>query len=167
MIRVARLPPKRWEAYKALRLEALRTDPPAFGSSVEEESRFSEDVWRERIKNVIFALSDGTPVGLLSCVYNNRTKTKHIVNIYSVYVTPGYRGQGIGHMLLDRALAEIRKKRRIIKAALSVNAQMRPAVGLYNKAGFVEVGRARNELKVAGRYYDMLLMEKDIRKVAG
>lgn len=167
MIRIAKLPQNRWEVFKGLRLEALKTDPSAFGSSFEEETKLSEDVWRERIRNVLFALSDGKPVGMLTYVFSARTKTKHIVNIYSVYVAPRQRGQGIGLLLMKKAFSEIRKNRRIIKVQLSVNAHLRPAIGLYKKMGFEEVGRARNELKIGKSYHDMLLMEKEIRKVSG
>lgn len=148
-----------------MRLEALKTDSAAFGSSFEEETRFSEDVWRGRIRNALFALSDGKPVGILSYVFSPRTKTRHVVNIYGVYVTPRMRGMGIGEMLMTRALSDIRKNRRIIKVELSVNAHLSPAVGLYKKSGFEVVGRAKNELKVDSRYYDMLFMEKELRKV--
>jgi ribosomal protein S18 acetylase RimI-like enzyme len=164
MIKIAKLPRSRWDAFKDLRLEALKNDPSAFGSSFEEETGFADDVWRERIRNVLFALSDGKPVGMLSYVFSDRLKTRHIVNIYGVYVTPGRRGMGIGRMLVERALAEIRKNRRIIKVRLSVNASLAPAVGLYKKAGFEEVGRASKELKVGGKFYDMLLMEMEIRR---
>ena len=167
MIRIARLPPSRWEAYRALRLEALKTDPSAFVSSSEEEAEFPESVWRERIRNVVFALSHGKPVGMLSYVFSDRVKTKHVVNIYGVYVTPGQRGQGAGKMLLRRALTDIRRNGDIVKVQLTVNADLRPAVALYKQAGFEVVGRSKNGLKVGGSYYDMLLMEKEIRKVTG
>ena len=165
MIRIAKLPQKRWGAFKNLRLEALKTDPAAFGSSFEEEAKFSDDVWRERLRNALFALSDGELVGMLSYVFSARAKTRHVVNIYGVYVTPRRRGLGIGEMLIKQALSEIRKNNHIVKVDLSVNAHLHPAVSLYEKAGFKRVGRARNELKVGERYYDMLLMEKEIRKV--
>ena len=150
-----------------MRLEALKNDPAAFGSSFVEEKKLSEDVWRQRIGNALFALSDGKPVGMVNYVFGSRTKTSHIANVYGVYVTPGQRGLGIGEMLISKALSEIRKRGHIIKVELSVNAYLRPAVRLYKKAGFEVVGRANNELKVADRYYDMLLMEKQIRKVRG
>lgn len=165
MIRIARLPQERWGAFKNLRLKALKTDPAAFGSSFEEEAKFSDGVWQERLRNALFALSDGEPVGMLSYVFSNRAKTRHVVNIYGVYVTPRQRGLGIGEKLMKQALSDIRKNKHIVKVDLSVNAHLHPAVSLYEKAGFERVGRARNELKVGGRYYDMLLMEKEIRKV--
>jgi len=166
MIRITKLPQKSWETYRDFRLEALRTVPSAFGSSPEEESRLSEVVWRVRARNTIFAMSERKPVGMLSYVFSDRVKTKHIVNIYGVYVTPTMRGRGIGWMLIQRALYEIRKNREIIKVQLSVNADLRPAIGLYKKARFQEVGRSRKELKVGAKYYDMLLMEREVRKVS-
>ena len=167
MIRIGKLPKNKWEAFKGLRLEALNNDPAAFGSSFEEEKRLPEKVWRERTGNALFALSDGKPVGMLSYVFSPRAKTRHIVNIYGVYVMPKYRGLGIGEALLTKALSEIRKDRRIIKVQLSVNAHLRPAVSLYKNAGFEEVGRARKELKIGAKFYDMLLLEKEIRGVRG
>jgi len=166
LIRIIRLPEERWKEYRKLRLEALKAEPSAFGSSLEEESGFTEDVWRKRTKGVLFAVSEGKPVGLLSYVFEDRVKTRHVAHIYSVYVTPKYRGRGIGNRLLKRALAEIRRNREAVKAQLSVNSLLRPAVAMYKKAGFEVAGKARKELKIGGRYYDLLLMEKEIRDVS-
>ena len=165
MIRIGRLPERRWEEYKALRLEALLKEPSAFGSSFEEEARFPEDVWRERIGSVLFALADGRPVGLLSYVFTDRAKTRHIAHIFGVYVKPENRGKGIGRMLVRRALAEIQKKADIVKIRLDVNPLLRAAIGLYQESGFVVTGRAKNELKVGGKYFDLLSMEKEVRNV--
>jgi ribosomal protein S18 acetylase RimI-like enzyme len=167
LIRIVRLPEGRWREYRKLRLEALKTEPSAFGSSLEEESRFTEDIWRKRIKGVLFALADGRPVGLLSYIFEDRVKTRHVARIYGVYVTPMYRGRGIGERMLKRALAEIGENRDAVKAQLSVNPLLRPAIALYKKAGFEVAGRARKELKIGSTYYDMLLMEKEIRNASG
>ncbi|WP_229176231.1 GNAT family N-acetyltransferase [Bradyrhizobium ivorense] len=40
-----------------------------------------------------------------------------------------------------------------------------PALRLYQSAGFVEYGLERHALKVDGRYYDEILMEKDLAGV--
>jgi ribosomal protein S18 acetylase RimI-like enzyme len=165
--RIGKLPGKRWEDLKQLRLEALENVPSAFGSSLEEERRLPEKVWRERIKSVLIAFSEGKPVGMVSYVFNERVKTKHVAHIYGVYVTQKHRGQGMGQMLMDRALFEIRKNRNIVKVQLSVNPLLRTAVSLYKGEGFEVVGRARKDLKIGRRYFDLLLMEKEIRKVPG
>jgi len=163
---VVRLPEEQWRKYRKLRLEALKTEPSAFGSSFEEELKLGEGTWQKRIRGVLFAVSGGEPVGLLSYVFDDRPKTRHIAHIYSVYVTPKYRGRGIGTMLLKRAMAEIRRNRDAAKAQLSVNPLLLPAVALYKRAGFQVVGRPRNELRVGNKFFDLLLMEKEIRRVS-
>ena len=160
MIEIGRLPVERWEDYKKLRLEALAHDPSAFGSSVEEEEAQSEDDWKRRIPNVLFAMSGDRPVGMIVFVTNSRIKTKHTAEIFGVYVKSSHRGKGIGSELLGEALSQIRKNRSVLKVSLSVNPEQEPAVELYRKAGFEVVGRARKDLKVGRRFYDLLYMEK-------
>jgi len=160
LIEIGRLPVERWEDYKKLRLEALAHDPSAFGSSVEEEEAQSEDDWKRRIPNVLFAMSGDRPVGMIVFVTNSRIKTKHTAEIFGVYVKSSHRGKGIGSELLGEALSQIRKNRSVLKVSLSVNPEQEPAVELYRKAGFEVVGRARKDLKVGRRFYDLLYMEK-------
>ena len=63
-------------------------------------------------------------------------------------------------MMLEHALLQIRKNRRVVKVKLVVNPEQRVAVKLYKKAGFVVAGRAKKELKVGRRFFDTLYMEK-------
>lgn len=159
-VRVQRLPARRWREYRALRLEALKAVPAAFGSSYLEEVRYPRERWVERVSSALCAVSSGVPVGMISYVVSERTKSRHVANIYSVYVAPEHRGRGVGKLLLESAISAIRKHGGVLKVKLDVNPEMRAAVALYEGAGFMVVGRARKELKVGGRYHDLLLMEK-------
>jgi len=79
MVTLTRLDESRWHDYRDLRLEALKEEPLAFGSAYEEELPYSEADWRSRIKNVIFAMIDGKPGGMIVYVRNPRSKTNHIL----------------------------------------------------------------------------------------
>ena len=46
-IQIIKLPPERWNEYKALRLRALQDDPQAFGSSYAKEVTYSDEKWQE------------------------------------------------------------------------------------------------------------------------
>ncbi|MDG6985251.1 MAG: GNAT family N-acetyltransferase [Nitrososphaerota archaeon] len=138
----------------------MKTDPAAFGSSFEEEAGFTEEKWKERMDDVFFAFAEGTPIGMLSIVFNDRVKRRHAAHIFGVYVTPRHRRAGAGRALLKAALSEAREHGGIVKVQLGVVPQMRAAVALYRSAGFRTVGRAKKEIKVGRRYYDMLTMEK-------
>ena len=159
MIEITKLPRERWKEYRALRLEALKTAPEAFGSAYEEEARHTEERWKGRMGGVLFALSEGKPVGLIAPVFSDRAKTRHIAHLYSFFVTSARRDEGIGRRLLEEALSRIRNDGNIAKVELSVNPSFGAAVRLYKDAGFVVTGRARKELKVGGKFFDLLNME--------
>ncbi|MGA2663484.1 MAG: GNAT family N-acetyltransferase [Nitrososphaerales archaeon] len=160
MLEIQRLPVERWREYRELRLEALRNDPTAFGSSPEEEERLGEEEWRRRIGNALFALMDGEPVGTVAVVFNDRSKTRHVADVFGVYVRPDRRGHGVGARLLEGALRLASEREGVVKVKLAVNPDQRAALGLYERAGFVVAGRLSKELKVGSAFYDELVMEK-------
>jgi ribosomal protein S18 acetylase RimI-like enzyme len=162
MITVTHLDEAQWGEYRDLRLEALKNDPLAYGSSYEEELPYQEADWRRRTPNVLFAVEDGKPVGMIVCGRNNRIKTAHICGIYGVYITKDCRGRGIGNHLMDAALAEIRKMSGVVKIELAVNPTQKAAERLYRKYGFKVTGRVKKALRVDGKFYDELMMEKHL-----
>lgn len=160
MIEIGRLGPDKWDEYKKIRLEALETDPQAFGSAFEEEEKLTEEEWRRRIQGVLFAFFDGQIVGIASVVFQNRVKIGHIANIYGVYVKPAFRRKGVGKKLLEAALEEVMRNKKIDKVKLTVNPLQTEAVRLYEDMGFTAVGTMKKEIKIGDVYYDEVLMEK-------
>lgn len=160
MLEIKRLPADRWREYRNLRLEALRSEPRAFGSSPEREEGLTGNQWRRRSKNTIVALWEGKPVGVIGLVFNDRPKTKHVADIVGFYVSDAYRGQGVGTRLLEEALSAASKKRGVLKVKLAVNPDQRAALKLYKSAGFRVTGRLKKELKVGHVFLDEVMMEK-------
>ena len=163
MIKIKKLPANRWKDYRDLRLESLKKDATAFGSSYEEEIKLSVSEWQKRTGNTLFALSDSTPVGMIVYVFNNKIKIRHIANIFGFYVKESYRNQGIGRKLIKNALLSIMKNKNIIKIDLTVNSKQSSAIKLYKKFGFRIVGVLSKDLFVDGKFYDELVMEKFIK----
>ena len=162
MIEVKNLPTNRWRDYRNLRLEALKKDATAFGSSYEEESKLSVAEWKRRIRNTLFALYNDKQIGMVVYVFNNKRKIRHVANIFGFYVKEKYRKQGVGKKLIENALSSIMKKREIIKIDLTVNSKQKSAVRLYKKFGFGIVGVLKKDLFVNEKFYDELVMEKFI-----
>lgn len=159
-VRITAPSPDRWEDFKKLRLESLHRDPKAFLSSYEEEATFGDEVWQNRIKNVIFAVIRDKPVGMLTYIQRNRKKNDHVVDIFAVYVDSKHRGKGLGDRLLKEAIYRIKRNKGVSKIALSVLADQIPAVNLYMKHGFRVVGVLEKELRFRGKFYDELVMER-------
>jgi ribosomal protein S18 acetylase RimI-like enzyme len=161
MIEVKSLPPERWREARELRLQGLKTDPVAFGSSYEEEENFTEDEWKRRTGNALFAISDDDIlVGTITYVFSDRIKTGHIARIFAAYVDPNYRGRGVGKKLLSTALNRIQENKNIVKVQLMVNIKQNAAVALYKSLGFAIVSEMKKELKVDDEFYDEYVMEK-------
>ncbi len=160
MIVIKEINEDRWRDCRDLRLGALKNDPTAFSSSNREEENLSEDEWKRRVKNALFAFSNDELVGMITYTFENKSKTKHIANIFGVYIIPEYREQGIGKKLINEVLKKIQNNKDIVKIKLSVNPEQKEAVKLYENAGFITVGQLKKELQVENKFYDELVMEK-------
>lgn len=152
------MPETEWKACRDLRLEALKEEPLAFGSSFEEEILFTQVEWQSRIHNAFFAFGTERLAGMIVYVCQSNMKAQHIANIYGLYVKKSFRGQGISSQLLEHTLAVL-KSTFIKKVRLTVNPVQSAAHRLYNKYNFKEVGVLKNELFFEGKYYDEVIME--------
>lgn len=164
---IIELPATRWPEARALRLQALQTDPSAFASSYADELAFADEVWlaraqsaQQRAGNMTwFAEHDGELAGMAGANWSQREKIRHVAHVYGVYVKPAQRGIGIGVALMRRLLDELARLPQIEKVCLQVNSESRAAHALYTKLGFATVGTAKRELRIGGSYYDLAYME--------
>lgn len=72
-------------------------------------------------------------------------------------IIPAYRGQGLGHRLIETTLQAARDA-GFERVELSVHADNIRAVTLYEKVGFVREGLARRSVRIDGRYKDAIQM---------
>lgn len=131
-----------WAEWRALRLAALAADPEAFGSTLAEWSGpgDAESRWRGRLVAValnVLADLDGEAVGMLSA----SLPVEGTAALLSMWVAPAARGHGVGDALIGAALrwARTQGARRL---ALDVRQGNLPAILLYRRHGFYDVGTA-------------------------
>lgn len=163
MAQIKKLPTSRWKDYRKLRLESLQKDPLAFGSSYKEEKKLTETEWKKRMKNCLFALSKGEPIGMLAVVFPQKEKSSHIANIFGFYVKESHRNEGVGNCLLMNALSRINKNKKIIKIDLTACTEQKAAISLYKKFGFKIIGKLRKDSYENKKFYDAYIMEKFIK----
>ena len=152
-------PPARWAVLRDLRLRALQDTPDAFGSTFEQERRFTADDWRRRVQRadrptllawlgppppttVVSPLVRPAGMSLLGWVAPtpDRPDADGVIGIYSVFVDTWARGCGVGDALLAAAIGQARAAgaRRVV---LDVGDRNPPAQALYRRAGFSPTGR--------------------------
>jgi L-amino acid N-acyltransferase YncA len=108
---------------------------------------------------VIVADEAGFVVGWASLnPFNARRAYDHVADL-SVYVERGWRGKGVGRLLLDRlvALARALGYHKMVLAAFPSNTG---GMALYERVGFDTVGIYREQGQLDGKWVDVIIMEK-------
>ena len=108
---------------------------------------------------VVVAVTDEQVVGWGSLnSFNPRPAYDHVVDL-SVYVERGWRGRGVGRVLLLHLLARARTLgyHKMVLATFPYN---EAGVALYQKMGFTPVGVYHQQGRLDGRWVDVLIMER-------
>jgi RimJ/RimL family protein N-acetyltransferase len=146
--------------YRDIRLEALKQNPEAFGSTFEKEnaqplSWFEAAIGRS---DIFGAFLDGTLAGIAGYVAQESPKQAHKALLWGMYVRSAGRKSGLGKKLVAAVLSHARGRVEMVQ--LTVVSENEAARRLYNALGFVEYGLEKRALKQDGRYYDEVLMVK-------
>lgn len=154
-----------WKRIKALRLRAVNEQPYAFSPTPEESEAQDESVWRPRLEKdtYVFAEQDDVLVGMAALVPQEGEKNRHVAYIYSVYVAPEVRGQGVGKMIMQAIERKALAQEHVIKLQLDVSATQDSAIHLYESLGFERTGVSHRQINVNGKFADEVHMEKFIR----
>jgi RimJ/RimL family protein N-acetyltransferase len=148
--------------YREIRLEALRYSPEAFGSTFDAESARPLERFAERLSNgtVFGAFRSTEIVGMAGFMGREGAKDAHKGMLWGMYVRADLRNAGLGRRLAMAVIDFARDRVELLQ--LAVVRYNEPARRLYASLGFVEYGIERKALKQNGRYYDEILMVKEL-----
>lgn len=157
---VRRLTGEDAEAYWELRLEALKNNPEAFGTSYEEAVQRENPI--ERVRSnfqvnenyTLGAFEEDKLVGMVTLLQESGSKMKHRANIFAMYVSPHGRRKGVGKALLEQAIRQAKETNEIEKINLSVVSSNESAKNLYLQLGFKVFGIEEMALKERDVYFE-------------
>ena len=125
-VRVTRLTESDWRIFAGVRLRALSDSLGEHDPQYQQESSFTAAQWRRRLRDhaQFAALIGNRPVGLIAAQQEN-TDT---VYLYSLWLDPEARGQGLAKPLVTAAVDWARDRRaRMVTLRVAAETQ-RPAV---------------------------------------
>lgn len=134
-----------WALYRALRLQALQESPESFYSTYLHERDFTDQDWVDRIRKdgrgrhglPLMAEVSGEPAGLaLGLIDERANKT---ASAYQTWVSPAYRGLGVGRALLEQIISWAETV-RMDRLKMLVPLESDVAVGLATRCGFLPSG---------------------------
>jgi ribosomal protein S18 acetylase RimI-like enzyme len=161
-LQIRRLMPADAARYRELRLEGLRCNPEAFGSTYETESVQPLSSFSKRLAgSAVFGAFRGAELlGIAGFAVRNGLKEAHKGLLWGMYVRPDARKAGVGRRLVEAVIDFARQRVELLQ--LSVVSDNEQARRLYASLGFIEYGVERHSLKQHGRYYDEILMAFDL-----
>ena len=132
--------------------------------SVEERASKIEEHVQDQGKLWLVAEHEDTIIGMINFKNGNSRRTAH-VGVFGIGMDHGWRGLGLGSLLLERLLHWAEQEPSIEKVALGVFSSNEWAMRLYKKFGFIEEGRKQREIKFGpGRYVDDVVMYKWVKQ---
>jgi len=147
--------------YRTLRLQSLKENPEAFGSSFEEESKMELEFFKKRLSdpdNVTFGVfNNHNLIGILTLRTSQRIKTKHNGHLVAMYVDKDHRRKGIGKLLIKKVISYA-KNHGIMNLFLTVTSSNKEAIKLYEHMGFEIYGIEKREIYHNHQYLDSYLM---------
>lgn len=165
---VRRLVPADASIYRTLMLEAYEHHPEAFTSSLAERAALPRSFWEARLaagaeprELVVGALRDGVLAGAAGIEFESREKARHKATLFGMFVLSGFRGSGLGHMLVEAALAAARVRPGVRIVQLTVTEGNAAARRLYERFGFVAFGVEPYAVMIRGDYVSKVHMWRD------
>lgn len=156
------------EALWKLRLQSLRDDPEAFGSTFEETSVFGTERMRDHLRQeggiLYLGAFEETLVGIVRLQREEGVKERHKGYIFSMYVLPEKRGHGVGKALMQDLIARTKEMPGLEQLHLSVVSANLAARNLYHSLGFEIYGTEPRALKLGEQYWDEDFMIFDLRE---
>ena len=164
-IQIRQLTPADAESFCELRLEGLRLNPEAFGSTYEFEKDQSRARYTGWLTNstVFGAFQSSGLIGTASFTQLSGQKDSHKGLLRAMYVHPAHRRSGVGRQLVQAIIATASQK--VEQLQLAVVSTNQPALRLYQSLGFRQYGLEKNALKHNGIYSDEILMALDLTEV--
>ena len=161
------LGPDEWQSYKALRLDALLSDPDSFGSTYAETAIKSDELWRTEFAPVkerkVFAEIDGDLVGMAGVCFERTDDGDVEAYLVGVYTKSAYRGQGIAAKLIQALIDDLRNDGEVQIFYLEVHQDAAGAIRLYESLGFVRGEPVPDFVRSDGAVYPKYLMSLRLR----
>lgn len=132
-----RLLPNEWQAYRDIRLEALKNEPAVFGSNYDREFAFTEDEWRKRLSNhdqaMFILVFHDEVIGITGVLIHH--EDREAVKLIASYIRREHRGKGLS-TLFYRARLDWAISRGFKKAIVSHRASNTASKAANQKFGF-------------------------------
>jgi RimJ/RimL family protein N-acetyltransferase len=148
------------DAFRDIRLEALRLHPEAFASSYEVEAAEPSEKFRDRLaRGARFGgFVKGRLAGVAGFWRHDAARFRHKGVLIGMYVRESERGTGLADEIVGAVIEHARLQVELLQ--LSVATTNSRAVRFYERMGFKKYATEPRALKIDDDYVDEFLMAR-------
>ena len=157
---VEKLLPEHWPEVRAIYEEGLATGDATFETEAPDWERW--DASHLRACRLVALAAVGRIAGWAALSPVSARRVYAGVAEVSVYVGEGFRGRGLGRVLLE-ALVQASEAEGLWTLQASIFPENVASVALHKACGFREVGRRERIGQLRGRWRDTILLERRSR----
>jgi GNAT superfamily N-acetyltransferase len=147
-------------AFHQAHIRALTDHPGAFGNSLDEQLRMTEEQVADMLAPIpqrfsLGAFEDDALIGF-ACFYQApRQKMRHRGHVWGMYVAPEARGRGLGRVLMAELIERARGLEGLEEIVLAATVGNSHAKRVYTEVGFAAYCVEERLLKVGDEYFDV------------
>ena len=134
-----------WDAFRNLRLVALKDAPGVFATSYAEAAKRAPETWQSLVSgpaNQIFGLFDGEHlVGITGAFAWPDDALGETATLVMSYIVPAYRGRGLSGLLYTAALDWTRAHPRFKRVIVAMRASNTASRRACERQGFAVIQR--------------------------
>ncbi|MBV8511131.1 MAG: GNAT family N-acetyltransferase [Xanthobacteraceae bacterium] len=135
-----------WDAFRNLRLAALKDAPGAFATSYADAVKRAPETWQSLVSgpaNQIFGLFDGAQlVGITGAFAWPDDASEETATLVMSYIVPAYRGRCLSGLLYTAALDWIRAHPRFKRVIVAMRASNTASRRACERHGFAAIQKA-------------------------
>ncbi|MDE1937450.1 MAG: GNAT family N-acetyltransferase [Alphaproteobacteria bacterium] len=150
------------DALRAIRLESLNLHPDCFSADPDIVGAMTTEQWLDGLSRGIWfgVRKDGALVAIAALTRPESKKINHTGELCAMYVRADARGTGIADSLI-RYIVDVAAE-EIDQITVTVNAENKRAIKLYERHGFRIAGRIPRYIRVGNSLHDELIMVRAV-----
>lgn len=162
-LKICRLNKNNWNEFFDIRLLGLQEYPEAFGTSAEEWSKTSKENVQATLNDfLILGAFENELIGTIGFKREQRVQVNHKGTIWGFYVNNQFQNKGIGKLLLERMLEELKHYQNLEYVRCIITETNKSAISVFESSGFKRYGLESKGLKIKNTYFDQLYYQKEL-----
>lgn len=156
--------------FRRLYLQAMKDKPTLFVDSYDDLRVADNSYWLGMINDsledsrslICLVQAEDKLVGMVMVKGNDYSKFSHVANLLPLYIVSSHNTPDLQTKVLHSVFEHLKKHSDVGKLQTFVTTSQPDYIAFYNYMGFIRYGYDERHFKVGKKYYDSILLAKNL-----